>query len=201
VPGGAAVIDVAASVAACHRQNHLCMTKTAEDVDRYEPIITEYRPEVIVECGTYEGWSALWFSQWSEVVTVDLCPRPSADGVLAMAVSVGRVTRLSGRSSVDPAVVAEVRDLVAGRRVLVSLDSDHSPGHVLAEMDAYSQLVHPGGWMVVEDGIVRHWLRCPGPLDAIEPWLAAHPQWVADVEVEDMHPVTLFPSGWLWRIE
>ena len=192
------MIDVAASVAACDRQNHLGMTKTTEDVGRYERIITEYRPEVIIECGTWEGRSALWFARWAPVVTVDLSPRPEAVEVLA---GEPLVTCVFGRSSVDPAVVAEVRDLVAGCRVLVSLDSDHSPGHVLAEMDAYSQLVQLGGWMVVEDGIVRYWWGCPGPLDAIEPWLAVRPQWVADVEVEDMHPVTLFPSGWLRRVD
>jgi cephalosporin hydroxylase len=192
------VIDVEASVVACRRQNHLGMTKTLEDVARYERLIRDYRPEVIVECGTFEGISALWFADWAPVITVDISPRLSHP---VRRTGGDRVTWIVGRSSVDPTVVNEVAALVDGRRALVTLDSDHSPAHVLAEMNAYAPLVQPGGYMVVEDGIVRQWWHVPGPLDAIEQWLPEHPEWSIDLDIEDMFPVTLFPSGWLRRIE
>lgn len=183
--------------AADERQHHLGMTKTLEDVDRYQTVIEATKPEVIVETGTLLGLSAAWFAQFAPVITVDI-------GDLVTAITrntlAGRVDFVRG-SSIDPAVIKDVYALVAGRTALVSLDSNHMGDHVLAEMDAYHQLVPVGGYMVVEDGIVRQWRGWgSGPLEAIEAWLPEHPDWHIDTDVEDMHPVTLFPDGWLQRL-
>ena len=54
------------------------------------------------------------------------------------------------------------------------LDSDHSQGHVEAELADYAELVPVGGYLIVEDsniGQIRKDLL-PGPLEAIEAFLA-----------------------------
>lgn len=186
--------DVTASVEACGKQDHLGMSKVAPDVRRYETIIRRTRPTLIIETGTYQGQSAKWFTQFAPVVTIDIDPKRTM-----AARNLADVTAICG-SSVDPNVLHTVYDLAKGHRVLVSLDSHHSPEHVLAEMNAYAPLVHPGGYMVVEDGIMRYWLHHPGPLDAIESWLKGRPDWAPDMELEDCEPITLFPSGWLVRL-
>ena len=38
-----------------------------------------------------------------------------------------------------------------GERVMVMLDSDHRAKHVLAELEAYSPLITPGNYLIVED--------------------------------------------------
>ena len=81
-----------------------------------------------------------------------------------------RITYLGGRSSTDPDVLTEVRARAEGKRTLVILDSDHSQGHVEAELAEYAQLVPVGGYVIVEDsniGQIRKDLL-PGPLEAIE---------------------------------
>ena len=40
-------------------------------------------------------------------------------------------------------------------RVLVILDSNHSKGHVLAELEAYASFVTPGSYIVATDGIME----------------------------------------------
>lgn len=162
--------------------------KISEDLDRYERVIAASRPEVIVETGSYAGASARWFRQWAPVISVDIDHgrlRPDVRDDPG-------ITWVQGNSA-TVAVIDRVRDLVAGRPALVSLDSDHDPSHVYAEMCAYAPLVPPGGYMVVEDGVVE------GLVEEIGDFLAGHPDWTVDAEIEQMHPVTLFPSGWLRR--
>lgn len=180
---------------AIDRQSCHGMTKTWEDVARYAVLIEQMRPEVIVECGTFNGSSALWFAQFAPVITVDV-DHSKIEGLKDR--YPGRIEWVTG-SSIDPAVVERVHGLVAGRRALVSLDSDHSRDHVYAELRAYSPLTRAGDWLVCEDGLhlAEHGT---GPLAAIERFLLEEPGWFVDSKLEALHPVTMFPSGWLRRV-
>jgi len=112
-----------------------------------------------------------------------------------------RITYLAGRSSTDPEVLAEVRARADGRRTLVILDSDHSQAHVEAELHAYAPLVPVGCYLVVEDsniGRIRKDLL-PGPLEAIETFLAGTDEFEIDREREKFL-VTFNPSGYLRRV-
>ena len=112
-----------------------------------------------------------------------------------------RITYLAGRSSTDPAVVEEVRERAEGRAILVILDSDHSQGHVEAELAAYAPLVPVGCYVIVEDsniGQIRKDLM-PGPLEAIETFLARTDEFVIDREREKFL-ITFNPSGYLRRV-
>lgn len=199
------VVDVAASLATLvgDEHDHDGMLKLQTDLDRYAQIIAASRPEVIVETGTRTGASARWFArQGLDVITVDIeakWMRDSDDPVLYL---VG--------DSADPAVIEHVRELVAGRRCTVSLDSDHSAGHVAAEIEAYGSMVSPGCYLVVEDGIFgyapqqlrdRHFPAGleGSPLDAIAALLHGNPDWCRDLAVERLHPTTHHPAGWWVR--
>ena len=188
--------SVEASVAAYPRQWDTLpgIVKVAEDLDRYERIIEATRPEVLVETGTWTGASADWFATHGvDVITIDVEPCETLNP---------RVTQLVG-SSTDPEIVAKVTQLVAGRRCMVVLDSDHSAPHVAAEMLAYAPLVTEGCYMVVEDGICRWVHGTPvtefGPLDAIEQFLP-RPGWEHDNDLLNLHPVSHHPGGWLKRV-
>jgi len=188
------VLDRGASLAAMlERQNAEGAIKIWEDLERYRVVIAASQPEVIVECGTWEGMAAAWFAgQGARVVTID-----RDHGRVNPAVREDpRITYLQG-DSIDPSLVERVAALVSGKRTMVVLDSDHHPYHVRCEIESYGPLVTPGCYMVVEDGIVRY-LPSPGPLDAIELLLVGDPLWTRDWEVEDMYSVTMHPAGW-WR--
>ncbi len=195
-------VDIAASVASLANGEHCRldgMLKLQSDLDRYQLIIEATRPEVVVETGTLTGASAAWFAAHGMiVVTVDIGPRAVPGGVYSV---VG--------SSIDPAVVEQVRSIVAGRTCMVSLDSDHTAAHVTKEIELYGPMVTPGCYLVVEDGIfgyalpelrTRHGCGPAGgsPLDAIERCLAGNPDWTRDLDIEGAFPTTHHPAGF-WR--
>lgn len=197
-------LQIGLMLEAAKRQNAQGMVKTEEDVTRYEHVIKATRPDLIVETGTFSGKSAVWFSQFADVVTIDV--NPQVDEVTLMA-GHESVVGLRGDSA-DPRIIDQVFDIVSAPgygRVMVVLDSWHGESHVYAEMCAYSEMVTPGCYMVVEDGVVR-WMPEQlaiyggSPLDAVERWMSENAEsWTTDWQVENMFAQTQFPSGWLCR--
>ena len=175
--------------------------KNPLDLWVYQEIVVETKPELIVETGTYRGGSALYLASLcdlvdgGEVVSIDV--EPIRDDYPEHP----RITYLGGRSSTDPTVVDEVRERVAGRPILVILDSDHSQAHVEAELAVYAPLVPVGCYVIVEDsniGQIRKDLM-PGPLQAIETFLASTSDFEIDREREKFL-ITFNPSGYLRRV-
>lgn len=171
-----------------------------------QEIIFETRPEVVVECGSLGGGSAVMWATYLEsyaeqpsVIAIDI--EDHMHEARKVPVWDRVVTFLHG-SSVDPEVVARVEELVSGRRTMVILDSLHTEEHVAAEMAAYSGLVSPGCYLIVQDGFVNghpcedDW--GPGPLEAIEAFLAVDDRFEVDRSRERMQ-FTLNPSGFLRR--
>ena len=175
--------------------------KNPLDLWIYQEIIAETRPDVVVETGTYRGGSAHFLASVcdllgaGEVISIDIEPEREDYPQHP------RITYLAGRSSTDTDVLAEVRRRVEGRRTLIVLDSDHSQRHVAAELEAYAPLVPVGCYLVVEDsniGQIRKDLM-PGPLQAIETFLAGRSDFEIDREREKFL-LTFNPSGYLKRI-
>jgi cephalosporin hydroxylase len=176
--------------------------KSPMDMWMYQEILTETKPDLIVECGTAFGGSSLFLASLldllgrGEVVTIDIEARPGQP-------SHPRIRRLIG-SSIDPGIVDEVRRRAAGRRTMVILDSDHSAAHVGAELEAYRGLVSPGCYLIVEDTNVNgHPVvpeHGPGPMEAVDAFLAGAPEFVADRERERFM-LTLNPRGYLRRVD
>ncbi|MCL7458165.1 CmcI family methyltransferase [Micromonospora echinofusca] len=196
---------------ACH-QNPMDMWMIQE-------IIHETRPDLIIETGTRHGGSALYYATMlglvgnGRVATVDVKPEhlagPSGwiDGE-TMAVDspyFDRVDTMTG-SSVDPAVVAKMREKAqAVERVMVILDSDHSKRHVLAELEAYADLVTPGCYLIVQDtNLSGHpvqagpWEPGDGPWEALEEFLPDQ-RFEVDRSREELM-FTWFPGGYLRRV-
>ncbi len=175
--------------------------KNPLDLWVYQEIMVETRPELIVETGTYRGGSALFLASMcdlldrGEVVSIDVEPLREDYPQHP------RITYLGGRSSIDPDVVAEVRERAADRSTLVILDSDHSQGHVEAELAVYAPLVPVGCYLIVEDsniGRIRKDLL-PGPFEAIETFLAGSDAFEID-RAREKFLITFNPSGYLRRV-
>jgi len=181
--------------------------KTVDDMARYRKIIEETKPEVVVETGTRWGGFAAWLAGefGVDVITVDVDVDTRPD-------EWPNVTFVVGDAK-DDDTVAAVRELVAGRRTMVSLDDDHHAPHVEAEIKAYAPLVSPGCYLVVEDGLAdivtsrrarRIGQQIPktgGPLKAIARALYGDLAWTRDRAVEEMTPLTHHPAGFWVRNE
>ena len=164
----------------------------------YQEILFEVRPELVVECGTYAGGSALFLAQMcdligrGQVMTIDVNDMAK--------ITHPRIARVLG-SSTAPQVVEHVRREAAGRSpVLVILDSDHSAGHVLEEMRRYGPLVSPGSYLIVEDtNINGHPVLPsfgPGPMEAVQTFLRENADFVPDLSREKLL-LTFNPAGYL----
>jgi cephalosporin hydroxylase len=191
------------------------------DILRYQELIWQLRPDVIVETGVAHGGSVLLSASLCKligkgrVIGVDIEIRP-ANRASIEAHSLSDLITLIEGNSIDPSVVRLVFDRIRpGESVLVLLDSNHSKAHVGAELEAYSPLVSPGSYIIAADGIMRELARVPGgsadwtwnnPYDAIREFLAVHPQFRA----ADPPPVfdesrggsrlTYWPGGFLKRL-
>jgi cephalosporin hydroxylase len=178
--------------------------KNPLDLWVYQEIVFETRPSLIVETGTYRGGSALYLATVCDLVGAGEVVSIDIEAVREDYPRHPRVTYLGGRSSVDAEVVADVveRAARAGGSTLVVLDSDHSQSHVEAELAAYAPLVPVGGYVIVEDsniGRIRKDLL-PGPLEAIETFLASTDEFEIDRSREKFL-ITFNPSGYLRRVK
>ncbi|MES2360036.1 MAG: CmcI family methyltransferase [Gemmatimonadota bacterium] len=130
------------------------MMKCPNDIWMYQDLMSRLRPQVVVETGTYQGGSALWFAflmdmlriNGGRVLTVDI-----KDYRKTWFVQHPRITYFNGNSA-DPEMAEAVESQLpeqGGR--LVVLDSDHSERHVRDELELYAPMLRVGDWLVVED--------------------------------------------------
>lgn len=186
------------------------MQKCADDLDRYNELIEDTQPEVVIETGTRYGGSAMWFRDRVDmVVSIDF----DAQMTQMMLDEHARNTWFIRGDSKDPAIVSQVRELVKGKRVMVSLDSDHHANHVWQEITSYGPLVSKGCHLVVEDACFDMWTsedarrggrRIPeegGPLKAMRlAGLEVDPRYKRDVEIEGWTQISHSPCGWWERV-
>lgn len=174
--------------------------KSAFDLLVYQEILWECKPDIIIETGTYKGGSALFLAHMCEimrighVITIDACVREQPKHE--------RLTCLVGVTIAEQ-ILEEVRRRCNGLRVMVILDSDHSKGYVLKELDVYAQMVSVGQYLIVEEGninghpVLPGW--GPGPWEALAEWTPQHPEFECD-KTRERFGVSWNPNGFLRRV-
>lgn len=193
-----------------------------EDLLRIQEVIHSMRPDVIIETGVAHGGSLVFYASvchamgHGRVVGIDIEIRPHNREAIEAHALKKYITLVEG-SSTAPEVLAKVRaEVQPGETVLVILDSNHSYGHVRAELDAYASLVSPGSYIVATDGVMHDLTDVPrgepswgsdNPMMAAANFVAARedfvietPEWAFN-ESELREGVTHWPGAWLRRIE
>lgn len=178
-----------------------------------QEIISEIKPDFIVETGTNAGGTALFYasvlekvSHQGKVITVDVGEPDSR--VLAMPLWQERVEFIRGSSVADD-VLKKVNSRVRGKKVLVTLDSLHTKEHVLNELKLYWDLVSLDSYLVVQDTqlmghpiplrIYSHEGR-EGPWEAVEEFLSTNKSFIID-KSRERFLLTANPSGFLKRVK
>lgn len=176
----------------------------------FQEIVTELRPDLIVETGTFMGGASLFLADVLErvnpqgrVVTIDINDfrqyGPCGRYLESTASFRDRIEFFLG-SSVAPEVVKRVAERARGKRVLVTLDSNHEAPHVAKELDAYAPLVSVGSYLVVQDTYIgKEWGTNEPPIRAVREFLAAHPEFETDRSRERFAP-TSCKDGFLKRV-
>jgi cephalosporin hydroxylase len=182
--------------------------KSPFDVCLYHQLIARLRPRTVIEVGTHEGGSAVWFADAlaaedidGRVITIDRRNPPAGEVD-------ERVTYLRG----DARALAEPLAGLAGELPhpwLVTEDSAHRYETTLAVLEFFDPLLADGDYIVIEDGIVSQ-LTDPryrkfedGPNRAVERFLGARPgAYEIDASLCDRFGfnVTWSPNGWLRKL-
>ena len=121
-----------------------------------------------------------------------------------------RISMIQG-SSVAPDVIEQVRAKADERqRILVSLDSNHTHDHVLAELQFYAPLTSVGSYCMVFDTVIddmpaemfpeRPWGPENNPKTAVREYLKTHPEFEIDRHLDNKLLVSVAPEGFLRRV-
>lgn len=192
-----------------------------QDMVAAQQLTWSLQPDLVIETGIAHGGSLILWASLLElnavcggpdgrVIGVDIEIRPHNREAIESHPLNRRITMIEG-SSIDPGVLQAVRDAAAGHeRILVSLDSNHTHEHVLAELEAYAPLVSVGSYCVVFDTVIenlppdtfpdRPWDVGDNPMTAVRAFLSTHPEFEADPGIDDALMITAAPGGYLRRI-
>lgn len=203
-----------------------------QDMVAMQELVWATRPDLIIETGIAHGGSlvlsasllALLDLADAETAGTTVDPRAPKRRVLGIDIDIRahnreailahpmarRIDMLEG-SSIAVDIVERVAQAAAHHeRVMVCLDSNHTHGHVLAELRAYAPLVTPGCYCVVFDTVIedlepgsftdRPWNVGDNPRTAVTAYLAENAHFVVDEEIEAKLLVSVAPGGYLRRV-
>jgi len=192
-----------------------------EDLLRLQEVIATLAPDVIVETGVNRGGSAIFFASLcrllgkGRVVSIDIQIPAEVRKAIEQSPFSDLITLIEGDSA-SPEVVSQVSGKIGkDEKVFVFLDSDHSKDHVLRELNAYSDLVSPGSYIVATDGVMqsltdtpygrKEWLE-DNPAAAARQFAGSHPEFKIERPAAlfgDQYIVegmTYWPDAWLYRM-
>jgi cephalosporin hydroxylase len=164
--------------------------------------ISEIKPALLIETGTNRAGSALFYAHLMDllgtgrILTIDI--------VKLHEVEHPRIEFLIGSSTDDDiAEKAHAAAAAADGPVMVILDGLHDGDHVAKELEIYGPLVTPGSVLLSQDGIIDQLEMFrdsrPGPLPANREFLARHPEFSHDREMNERFLLTHHPLGWMRR--
>jgi cephalosporin hydroxylase len=182
--------------------------KSVSDMWNYQEILVDLKPSLVVEFGTNQGGSAVFFASVMrqigepfKVFSVDVTHEP-LDPKARLDPDVMFV---QSRSNV-PAIADQIRSLREEYPgpVFAILDSDHSMNHVLDEMKLLRPVLKKGDYLLVEDSMLNGHPNLPGwgpgPYEAIEAYEKEFPNdYTHDTERENKFGFSFAPNGFLIR--
>lgn len=189
-----------------------------EDMIRTQEVIYRIKPDVIVETGVAHGGSLVFYASICKsmgkgrVIGVDIEIHEQNRKAIEAHEFSSYITLIEG-DSVSHQIVSKVKSLIKpGETVLVLLDSNHTYAHVLAELDAYHDLVTPGSYIVATDGIMKDLYDAPrgkpewvtdNPTNAAFQFAKLHPEYIVEQpswpfnESRLDRNLTHWPNAWL----
>lgn len=182
--------------------------KNPFDVVLYLRLLDRLRPRTVIEIGTHQGGSALWFADMldamnisSTVISVDRQPPTNLVD--------GRISFRSGDAiSLESTLEAESLTKLSHPWLVIE-DSAHTFPVCLAVLRFFDQYLAQGDYIVIEDGIVAdlpgkvYENYANGPNRAVAAFLSERSNdYAIDTELCDHfgYNATYNPNGWLRRV-
>lgn len=203
-----------------------------QDMIAMQELIWQVKPDLIIETGIAHGGSLIMNA--SLLAMLELCeasekgelvdPKNPKRKVLGIDIDIRahnkeailahpmatRIDMIQG-SSIAKDIIEKVSEYAKGyKRILISLDSNHTHEHVLEELKAYAPLTSVGSYCVVFDTVVedmpkemfpdRPWGPGDNPKTAVWEYLKTHPEFEIDKSVQNKLLITVAPDGYLKRV-
>lgn len=194
-----------------------------QDIVAMQELIWEVKPDLIIETGIAHGGSVIFSA--SMIALLEKCGCIEKGHVIAVDIDIREhnkveienhplasyITMIQG-SSIDTNIVDQVKSLAKDyKRILISLDSNHTHEHALAELEAYAPLTSVGSYCVVFDTVIedmpenafldRPWGKGNNPKTAVWEFLKSHPEFEVDSSIEKKLLITVAPDGYLKRVK
>lgn len=202
-----------------------------QDIVAWQELVWEVKPDIILETGIAHGGSLILSASMlamldyadavaeggvvdptspiRRVLGVDIDIRPHNRAAIENHPLGGRIDMIQG-SSIAPEVVNQVKTACEGKRVLISLDSNHTHDHVLAELEAYAPLTAIGSYCVVFDTVIedmpsdmfpdRPWGKGNNSKTAVWEYLKDHPEFEINKSLDNKLLISVAPDGYLRRV-
>jgi len=203
-----------------------------QDMIAMQELIWEVKPDLIIETGIAHGGSLIMNASYlamleyaeaaekgetidpgkpkRRVLGVDIDIRAhNREAILAHPMA-NRIDMIQG-SSIAQDVISQVHEYSKSyKKILISLDSNHTHEHVLAELEAYASLTSVGSYCVVFDTLIedlpadmfpgRPWAPGDNPKTAVWEYIKEHSEFEIDENIHDKLLITVAPDGYLKRV-
>ena len=203
-----------------------------QDMAAMQELIWDIKPDLIIETGIAHGGSLIMNA--SLLAMLDYCeaiensemldPKMPKRRVLGIDIDIrehnriaieahpmaNRIDMIQG-SSIAQDIISQVHEYSKNyKKILISLDSNHTHEHVLAELEAYASLTSVGSYCFVFDTVIedlpadmfpdRPWAPGDNPKTAVWEYLKAHNEFEVDKNIQNKLLITVAPDGFLKRI-
>lgn len=203
-----------------------------QDMAAMQELIWDIKPDLIIETGIAHGGSLIMNA--SLLAMLDYCeaiensemldPKMPKRRVLGIDIDIrehnriaieahpmaNRIDMIQG-SSIAQDIISQVHQYSKNyKKILISLDSNHTHAHVLAELEAYARLTTIGSYCVVFDTVVedmpkelsgeRTWAPGDNPKTAVWEYLKTHNEFEIDKSIQNKLLITVAPDGYLKRV-
>jgi len=194
-----------------------------QDIVAFQEIIWEVKPDLIIETGIAHGGSLILSAsmltlleatgeiETGRVLGIDIDIRSHNREAIEKHPLSSKITMFEG-SSIDSDMIKKVKEFAKqGKKILISLDSNHTHDHVLAELNAYADLVSVGSYCIVFDTVIedmpensfpdRPWDKGNNAKTAVWEFLKSNNNFEIDKSIENKLLITVAPDGYLKRVK
>lgn len=149
------------------------LQKNPFDLALYTMLLDKLKPRTLIEIGSYQGGSALWFADQACVLGLDL--QIISIDLKAPDTAIPAVKFVQGDARDLASILPDSFMNTIPRPLIVIEDSSHMSKTTLAVLEFFDAWLRPGEYIVIEDGILSD-MRVEdsyegGPLRAIEMFL------------------------------
>jgi cephalosporin hydroxylase len=203
-----------------------------QDIVEFQELVWQVKPDLIIETGIAHGGSLILSASMLSLIEYSeaignrklLDPQKPERMVLGIDIDIrehnkkaieahsmsNRIKMLEG-SSIDAGIISQVKDYAKDfKNIIVCLDSNHTHDHVLAELNAFADLVAVGSYCIVWDTVIedmpedsfgdRPWDKLNNPKTAVAEFLKTRDDFVVDEDIQNKLLITVAPDGYLRRL-